>query len=322
MKTSTATYFNYVISSNQNHGPFQHNWCYFKNFCTIDLKNNIDEYFFFVTLLAELQITKHHPAFHHFRYLFPTTSYSVSNSGPTSPPIDIHRVALSSNEACNAPRRASPSDLATWSIGPRWGSISSNPRWFLPKVGDVSPNSSEFHHRVVPFQEFIRKILRVDAEVERMCSAVQVSVAISPKLQATQRDHFYHFWISHEIIMMSSLVTHDAVVSLLHWQKSEQTKRSSPSRRTTLVELLEPIHPNLSYLLSSSWEKQRLCHDVDTFCDDCWSSSATRAAPRLWASGRWFMFEIRLDTCATRSSLRIQLWNRDMPSFQSDPWSP
>lgn len=49
----------------------------------------------------------------------------------------------------------------------------------------------------------IRKILRVDAEVERMCSAVQVSVAISQKLQATQRGHFYHFWISHEIIMTS-----------------------------------------------------------------------------------------------------------------------
>ena len=180
---------------------------------------------------------------------------------------------------------------------------------------------SEFHHRVVPFQEFIRKILRVDAEVERMCSAVQVSVAMSQKLQATQRDHFYHFWICHEIIMMSRHASRCCIPAALAEVIANREVLPQPKNdfgRTPWTNSSQPLIP----ILSSSWEKQRLCHNVDTFCDDCWSSSATRPAPRLWASGRWFMFEIRLDTCATRPSLRIQLWNRDMPSFQSDPWSP
>ena len=164
--------------------------------------------------------------------------------------------------------------LATWLIGPRWGSISSNPRWFLPKVGDVSRNSSEFHHRVFPFQEFILKILLERWSGKDVLGCPSERCHISEIASHTERP-FLPFPVSHEIIMISSRIT----LSYPCYTGSSHSKpRGRPGQRTTLVELLEPIHPNLSYLLSSSWEKQRLCHNVDTFCDDCWSSSAARAA--------------------------------------------
>ena len=79
----------------------------------------------------------------------------------------------------------------------------------------VSRNSSEFHHRVFfAFQEFIRKILRVDAEVERMCSAVQGALPCLRNCKP-HRETIYHFWISHEILMMSRHASRSCIPAAL-----------------------------------------------------------------------------------------------------------
>lgn len=230
---------------------------------------------FFVNLLADLQSTKHHPAFHHFRYLFSNHfMFCLKLRAYIPPPVDIHRVALSSK------RLPMPSEVGKHQLQPKM--ISSETWRRFSKLFRVSPPG------VPKSKSSIRKILRVNAEVERMCSAVQGAL---PYLRNCKPHREATSTIS-ESVMRSSwcLVTHHAVVSLLHWQQSYQTKRSAGPKND--------LGLNLSYLLSSSWEKQRLCHNVDTFCDDCWSSSATRAAPRLWSGWiclkqRYAIFSIR-----------------------------
>ena len=219
-ETSTATYFKYVISSNQNHdnhGPFQHNWWYFRNCCTIDLKKyiktNIMSIFFRQPpcwFANHLSTTQQHPAFHHWTGIF-FQPLHFSNSGPTSPPVDL---------PSRGPKLSWRLPMPGQSI--RFGMVEDGRRW-----GSISfSTQDDFFRKLETFRvETLRSCTNgvsvsktsSNAEVERMCSAVQGSVAISPKLQARETIST----ISGSVMRSSwCLFTHRAVVSLLHRQQS------------------------------------------------------------------------------------------------------